>query len=247
MLVYAKSKESTKTLLLPRDEQMNRRFSNPDNDPDDDWAGKDPTAKEYRANTVYAIQSPFTGYLHYPEKEYTFDGDIPATRKHWTGLSKKEMKHLLEEWGSKYIEKDLGDGRGKALIIKGSEISLTGYNPQKDKAVQKAISLAMLRKNKGNWPVLIFLGSNSEGRPRIKNHLKTVKQGKVPLTYWASDDFESSELIELSSQSWAYTESGHSQTGITELNSIMGPDHGFDTVKPLKLFEKIIQLWCPEN
>ena len=54
-------------------------------------------------------------------------------------------------------------------------------------------------------------------------------------------------MIELGAQSWAHTESGHSQTGITELNSIMGPNHGFDTVKPLKLFEKIIQLWCPPN
>ncbi len=37
----------------------------------------------------------------------------------------------------------------------------------------------------------------------------------------------------------------HSQTGINELSAIMGGDHGFDTVKPLKLFKKIIQLWCP--
>ena len=247
VLVYARSKEFAKTLLLPRDADMNKRFSNPDDDPDGDWAGKDPTAKEYRTKTVYAIQSPFTGYLHYPEGEYIFDGDVPTPRKHWTGFNKKEMKQLLEEWGSKYIEKDLGDNRGKALVIKDSSISLNHYAPQNDKAIQKAIARAISRKNKKNWPTLIFLGGESEGRPRIKNHLKTVKKGKVPLTYWANDNFESGELTEIGSQSWEYTESGHSQTGITELNSIRGPDHGFDTVKPLKLFQKIIQLWCPEN
>ncbi|MGC1406386.1 MAG: DNA methyltransferase [Candidatus Dormiibacterota bacterium] len=31
------------------------------------------------------------------------------------------------------------------------------------------------------------------------------------------------------------------------LNAIIGPGHGFTTVKPLKLFSKIIQLWCPPN
>ena len=247
VLVYAKSKESARTFLLPRNEEMNKRFSNPDDDPDGDWAGKDPTAKEYRANTIYAIQSPFTGHLHYPEKEYLFDGDVPVARKHWTGLRKKEMKHLLEEWGSKYIEKDIGDERGKALVIKDSGVMLENYNPKNDKPVQKAISLAISRKKEKVWPNLIFLGRESEGRPRIKNYLKAVKQGKVPLTYWASDDFESGELTELGAQSWEYTESGHSQTGITELNSLLGPNHGFETVKPLKLFKKIIQLWCPEN
>lgn len=247
VLVYAKNKESVKTQLLPRDIEMNKRFSNPDNDPDGDWAGKDPTAKEVRANTMYAIQSPFTGYLHYPEEEYNFNGDIPTPRKHWTGLKKAEMRALLSQWGSTYIEKDIGDGRGKALVIKGANISLKGYSPELDPAVNLAIKKAMKIRKNSVWPLLIFLGPNGEGRPRVKNHLKYVKQGKVPLTYWANEDFDNFDPIELGAQSWAYTESGHSQTGITELNSIMGPNHGFDTVKPLKLIEKIIQLWCPIN
>jgi len=247
VLVYAKAKDSVCTNLLPRDDDMNKRFSNPDNDPDGVWAGKDPTAKESRKNTIYAIQSPFTGHLQYPELEYIYHGDVPAPRKHWTGVSKKEMKSLLEEWGSKYIEKDIGDNRGKALIIKGAQVSLKDYAPDKDPVVQSAIKKAVSRKKKDNWPSLIFLGKDSEGRPRMKNHLVSVKQGKVPLTFWANDDYESGELVELGSQSWEYTESGHSQTGITELNAILGAGHGFDTVKPLKLFEKIIQLWCPRN
>ena len=98
-----------------------------------------------------------------------------------------------------------------------------------------------------NWPKLFLLGANNEGRPRIKNHLRYVKQGKVPLTYWSSDDFDDPELLDFGVQSWAYTESGHGQTGLTELNSILGASHGFDTVKPLRLFEKIIQIWSPHD
>ncbi len=39
----------------------------------------------------------------------------------------------------------------------------------------------------------------------------------------------------------------HSQTGIKELDYIIGKGHGFTTVKPMKLFEKIIQIWCPND
>lgn len=65
----------------------------------------------------------------------------------------------------------------------------------------------------------------------------------MPLTYWADEDFD--EEFILGCQSWEHSESGHSQTGIKELNYILGRGHGFETVKPLKLIEKIIQLWCP--
>jgi len=34
---------------------------------------------------------------------------------------------------------------------------------------------------------------------------------------------------------------------MNELDSIVGKGHGFDTVKPLKLIKKIIQLWCPSK
>lgn len=247
VLVYAKEKDTAKTQLLPRDGDMNKRFANPDGDPNGKWAGKDPTAKEKRDNSVFAIQSPFTGMLHYPEEEFSYGNDVPEARKHWTGMKKSEMKAYLSAWGTPYVERDIGDGRGKALVIKDSKVRLNDYDPQSDIAVVLAIRKANeLRQTSGwVWPKLIFLGTSGEGRPRVKNYLNQVKQGKVPLTFWASEEFD--EPIELGSQSWEHTESGHSQTGITELNAIMGPNHGFDTVKPLRLMEKIIQLWCPTD
>ncbi len=249
VLVYAKDIEIAKTNLLPRDEKMNQRFKNIDNDPLGEWAGKDPTAKEFRKNTVFGIQSPFSGFIHYPEGEYEFDGNLPETNKHWTGVSKADMKKYLEEWGSEYIEKDLGDNRGKALILKGSPISLEKYNPGNDPIVKKANSKALKRKAEGKWPNLIFMGDSKRGegygRPRIKNHLINVKRGKVAMTYWADEDYETP--IVLGTQSWDHTQSGHSDAGKKELNNILGPNHNFDTVKPMKLMKKIIQLWCPPH
>ena len=65
------------------------------------------------------------------------------------------------------------------------------------------------------------------------------------MTYWADENYDMPTDID--AQSWEHGESGHSQTGINELDSIVGKGHGFNTVKPLKLFKKIIHLWCPPN
>jgi adenine-specific DNA-methyltransferase len=54
-------------------------------------------------------------------------------------------------------------------------------------------------------------------------------------------------LFQLVVSRGSHGESGHSQTGIKELDYILGRGHNFQTVKPLKLIEKIIQLWCPPN
>jgi adenine-specific DNA-methyltransferase len=67
----------------------------------------------------------------------------------------------------------------------------------------------------------------------------------VPTTYWADDDW--TEPMLLSSVSWNHEESGHSQTGVDELTAVVGDGHKFQTVKPLKLFSKIVHIWCPPD
>jgi len=47
--------------------------------------------------------------------------------------------------------------------------------------------------------------------------------------------------------SWLAAQSGRSRDGIEELTSIVGRGHAFETVKPLRLFRKVIQIWCPPN
>ena len=65
------------------------------------------------------------------------------------------------------------------------------------------------------------------------------------MTYWSDDPHAYPE--ELGSISWEHEQSRHSQTGVNELTAIVGKDHGFKTVKPLRLFQKIIQIWCPSD
>lgn len=71
-LVYAKSVGSINLILLPRTEEMNSRYKNPDNDPRGSWQSGDLVASGERSNGHFLVTSPKTGK--------TFD--VPQG-KHW--------------------------------------------------------------------------------------------------------------------------------------------------------------------
>lgn len=244
VLVYAKDKSLAKTGLLPREDATNSKYKNPDKDPEGLWRNDNATVATVVEKDIYAIQSPFTGALHYPGA------------RAWS-FPKKTMKEWLEQWGSKYIEKSIGDGRVSALVIKDAPIPTVHVdrnlenNPVVESedvfnspVIQLSREAAINIMQYNVWPILYF-AKNGNGRPAIKRYLKNVKKGKVPLTYWGDDNYDTP--FELGTQSWNYEESGHSQTGINELDEVIGKGHKFQTVKPLKLMKKIIQLWCPSE
>ena len=127
VLVYAKNAERAKTALLPRTEEMDKRYLSRDGDPHP-WKPGDLTARgeETHLSMIYAIQSPFTGQLHYP-----------TAGRHW-GSEKRRMKAYLETWGSKYVERDIGDGRQKALLITSAPIPTEKSFSTEHKALKAA-------------------------------------------------------------------------------------------------------------
>ena len=176
VLVYSKEKETTKTNLLNRTDKMNSIYKNPDNDPEGLWTSGDPTARTKTEKDRYAIQSPFNGALHYP-----------GTGS-WRN-TKKNMKAYLEAWGSKYVEKDIGDGRPKALIIKGAPIpdipeeQNLDNNPVVnllaiDESIKKSEKKAIHIRDKKILPIKQIL-KDGNGRPRVKRYINQVKQVKV--------------------------------------------------------------------
>lgn len=232
VLVYAKDGDRSKTGLLDRTEAMNSRYSNIDDDPEGDWASSDAAAPQYRKTGTFAIQSPFTGKLFYPSGN-------PASN-HWR-LEASTMKKLLEAWGSAYVYKQLDDEcDARAIVLKGARFD--GNTPDlSSPAIATARKRAQARLAENNWPILFFT-DGGEGGPRLKKHLSKIKKGKVPLTYWADEDYDAP--LEIDSQSWDHEDSGHSQAGIHELDAVVGKGHDFKTVKPLRLIKKIIQIWC---
>lgn len=228
VLVYAKNEQRANTGLLERTSKTNRRFNNPDGDPEGDWQWGDLTAATQSFSTVFSIQSPFTGEL--------FD----SGRRAWAN-KKSQLKEWLELWGSPYQELDLGDGRAKSLVLKG-------WSPKKSpeansKVLEAAREKAHQRLAEGNWPVLYF-GHDGLGRPAKKHHIRKLKAGAVPVTFWVDQE---DVPLDLGSTSWPSSESGRSRDGVEELQAILGKNVDFETVKPLKLIRKIIQIWCPPD
>lgn len=58
ILVYAKNKEEWHPRLLTRTEEMDSRYSNPDNDPRGPWASSDFTVKTASEAYMYSIETP---------------------------------------------------------------------------------------------------------------------------------------------------------------------------------------------
>jgi adenine-specific DNA-methyltransferase len=238
VLVYAKDLDRAKTGLEERTESMNSKYSNPDNDIDGDWRNDNSTAASGDEKAAYGIQSPFTGQIYYPGANY------------WRS-SKSSMKEWLEGWGCEYEEQDIGDNvvftdkKGKRTHIKALVLKDCQFKDGKVVGCEDVLADARLKAKavleRGQWPKL-YWGLKGETGPQLKRYLKLVRKGKVSLTWWSDDDYETP--FEIDSTSWAHQESGHSQAGINELDAVLGKGHNFQTVKPLRLIKKIIQLWC---
>jgi adenine-specific DNA-methyltransferase len=236
VLVYAKDAERARTGRTERSEVTAGGYKNPDDDLRGPWAPSDSTlmGASTHAGQVYAIQNPFTGRLHYPQEGRCWRNE------------RAKMKAAVEEWGVEYEDVDIDDGLRPALLIKGADPSSPDLI--KHPVLRAARKSAVKRREAGAWPRFFWRADRQrrpgEGELRYKTYEVDVREGVVPTTFWATDDFD---VLDLGAMSWAHRQSGTSDIGQKELNAIVGRGHGFETVKPLMLFEKIIQLWCPSD
>jgi adenine-specific DNA-methyltransferase len=231
VLVYAKDIGLVHTGLLERSEKADARFGNPDNDPLDRWKQGDltGTGADSHPTALYAIQSPFDGELHYP-----------GENRCWA-YEKRRMKEWLTAWGSAYVERDLKDGRTRALVIEDAPLPHEDDFKPDNKILRQAREGAQAKLKAGAWPRLYF-GMKGTAKPMAKVYYSQIKAGSVPTTFWVDE-----EVLELGPVSWDSEETGRTREGLEELDRIVGAGHNFTTVKPLSLFKKIIQIWCPPN
>lgn len=237
VLVYAKDAELAHTGRLPHSEETAGSYRNPDGDDLGAWAPSDSTlmGAATHPGQVYGIQSPFSGKLHYPQEGRCWRNE------------RAKMKAAVEEWGVSYEDREVGDDLRPALLIKGARNPLT-EDYASDPAVLKAQKKALGRRAKAKWPRYFWRDDRTRqpghGELRHKTYLSEVAAGVVPTTFWADDDLTP---VALGAVSWPHEESGTSEIGVRELNAVVGRGHGFDTVKPLALIQKIISLWCPPS
>ena len=105
ILLYAKRKESWKPNLLPRTEEMNARYTNPDNDPRGRWKTGGFSVKTYTANYDYPITTP-SGKIVYPPSgscwqtsKENYEKMLQDNRIYFgkNGDSKPQIKQFLSE------------------------------------------------------------------------------------------------------------------------------------------------------
>ena len=133
-VIYAKNANSIKINLLPRTDEMNSRYKNPDNDPRGPWQSGDLVASGERSNGHFIVTSPATG------KQF----DVPQG-KHWV-YSQENLIKLVEDnqvWfgsdGNSFPRKkrflsDVQDGRTPSTLWLAEEV---GHNQSATREVKQ--------------------------------------------------------------------------------------------------------------
>ena len=155
--VYAKNKMAWIPNLLPRTEEQDKIYKNPDNDPRGLWRPDNLSARNPYSLGLYSITCPSGRVIPGP----------PAGR-YWV-VSEEKFKQMD------------ADGR-------------------------------------------IYWGKDGNNIPAPKRYLSEVKQGRVPQTIWE------------------YEEVGHTQDAKKDLKAIFDGEMPFDTPKPYRLIERILQI-----
>ena len=155
--IYAKNKMAWIPNLLPRTEEQDKIYKNPDNDPRGLWRPDNLSARNPYSLGLYSITCPGGRVIPGP----------PAGR-YWV-VSEEKFKQMD------------ADGR-------------------------------------------IYWGKDGNNIPAPKRYLSEVKQGRVPQTIWE------------------YEEVGHTQDAKKDLKAIFDGEMPFDTPKPYRLIERILQI-----
>ena len=157
ILVYAKNKSTWTPNLLPRTEDQDKVYKNPDNDPRGLWRPDNLSARNPYSLGKYSIVCPGGRIIPGP----------PAGR-YWV-VSEEKFKQM--------------DAEGR-----------------------------------------IYWGKDGNNIPAPKRYLSEVKQGRVPQTIWE------------------YADVGHTQDAKKDIKAIFDGEMPFDTPKPARLLERIIQI-----
>ena len=174
ILVYAKNKESWRPNLLPRTDDMNARYKNPDNDPRGPWKSSGLDVKTYSAIYDYPITTPSGRIVNPPGsscwrlskqrfEEYVKDNRI------WFGTngnSVPAIKRFLSEVQQGSVSKtiwfreEVGDNqeaKKETLSFNRDDVFTT---PKPERIIQRILTLAT---NPGEWVLDSFGGSGTTG------------------------------------------------------------------------------------
>ena len=212
ILVYSKHPDWIPN-KLPRTEEMDSKYKNPDNDPLGSWQNTTAFAPGGASHQgmVYAIQHPFTGKMIYP----TIDA-------HWR-YQQEQMLEYMSGW-AKYELQELDDAHERAKVcgLADDDVRKGVKAIVLSEPVELSSKKAQEVYDRGQWPRFYFTNSGKGG---IRRKTYMDKVGGKPATNY-----------------WPFSETGHTDEAKKDLLSIFGGKSSFDTPKPHRLIERVLQI-----
>lgn len=172
VLVYAKNKETWRPNLLPRTEEMDSRYKNPDDDPRGPWTSGDCSVKTYSESSDYPITTPSgrvvnppAGYCWRFSKE-SFEQMVKDNRI-WFGADGNNVprvKRFLSEVKQGLVSKtiwfrsEVGDNQEAKKEVKQIDSENVFGTPKPERLIERILTLA---SNPGDLVLDSFLGSGT--------------------------------------------------------------------------------------
>ena len=266
LVVYARSGEVWRPELLPRTEEMEARYSNPDNDPRGPWTSSDLSARNYYSEGTYSVTCPSGRVI-----------EGPPTGTYWR-VSKAKFEELDRDnriwWGEdgnnmprlKRFLSEVKQGRVPQTLWTYKEV---GHTQEAKKELLKRVTFAssdsvfdtpkptrlierMLRigtrKDEGDIVLDFFAGSGSTGEAVMK--LNAVDGGNrrfilVQLPeHTGADDYATIAEITKTRLRAAAEAIKEESNGELDLNGSHDIDLGFRTYK---LTSSNFKIWEPPS
>jgi len=212
ILVYSK-RPGWNSNKLPRTDSMNAKYKNPDDDPLGDW----------RSDNAYAPgAATHQGMVYAIQHPFTGKLLYPSNGRCWT-FGQEDMLSIMRGWCD-YELRELDDAHERAVICGVSDDAVRSGV----KAIVLSESIEVSREKatavleRGQWPRFFFSKGGQGGIAR-KTYLGNVG-GTPPTNLWQYDDV------------------GHTDEAAKILKAIFEGNATFDTPKPPRLIERILQI-----
>lgn len=197
---------------LPRTAEMDSIYKNPDNDCSA-WASDNPFAPGAATHQ---------GMVYAIQHPFTGEMLYPPQGRCWT-FGQDQMLEYMNGW-CPYILQDINDALERARVCgvdvadvrEGVHAIVLAQSLEDSRAVAKYVL------DNGPWPRFYFT-RNGKGGIRRKTYIDNVG-GRLPTNYWP------------------YDEVGHTDEAKKELKAIFEGKAPFDTPKPTRLIERVLQI-----
>ncbi|GHV52864.1 hypothetical protein FACS1894206_02440 [Deltaproteobacteria bacterium] len=197
---------------LPRTEAMDAKYKNIDND-----------VSPWRTDNAFAPgAATHQGMVYAVQHPFTGKMLYPSNGACWR-YQQSDMLEIMRGWGS-YELRELHDKRERAVVcgVPESEVREGVKGIVLTEPLEAAATYAKTVYERGRWPRFFFTKGGKGGIAR-KTYLENVG-GKLPTNLWP------------------FAEVGHTDEAKKQMLSIFDGRATFDTPKPTRLIERILQI-----